>query len=93
MKKPFLLLIIAIIHSQFSCNNIDTNRNSTVTKENTVNAKITDSVSDKIFTTDWKTLTKDYMTWYNYTYYNVRLSQDFVGLNIDFLLLYYFYVM
>jgi thiol-disulfide isomerase/thioredoxin len=23
------------------------------------------------------------MTWYNYTYYNVRLSQDFIGLDID----------
>ncbi len=41
------------------------------------------SVSDQIFTTDWKTLTKDFMTWYNYTYYNVRLSQDFIGLDLD----------
>lgn len=26
---------------------------------------------------------KDYTTWYNYTYNNVRLSQDFVGLDTD----------
>jgi thiol-disulfide isomerase/thioredoxin len=41
------------------------------------------SVSNKVFTTDWTTLTKDFMTWYNYTYYNIRLSQDFIGLDID----------
>lgn len=83
MKNFFLLLLIAIILSQFSCNNIETKRNSTQNKDQTVNAGIIDSVSTKVFTTDWKTLTKDFMTWYNYTYYNVRLSQDFIPLDID----------
>lgn len=31
----------------------------------------------------WQTLTKDYMTWYNYTYYNIQLSKDFIGLDTD----------
>ena len=83
MKKLFLLLLIALVYSQFSCGNIDTKRNYTETKNQTVSKLITDSVSDKIVTTDWKTLTKDLMTWYNYTYYHVRLSQDFVDLDID----------
>jgi thiol-disulfide isomerase/thioredoxin len=26
---------------------------------------------------------KDFTTWYNYTYYNVQLSQDFIGLDTD----------
>ena len=45
----------------------------------------TEKLSDenKDFTTDWSSLTKDYMTWYEYTYYNVRLSQNFIGLDID----------
>ncbi len=30
-----------------------------------------------------QTITNDYMTWYNYTYYNIRLSQDFIGLDVD----------
>ncbi len=38
---------------------------------------------DKDHTTDWRTLTDDYMTWYTYTYNNVHLSQDFIGLNVD----------
>jgi hypothetical protein len=28
-------------------------------------------------------LTKDYRTWYNYTYYNIHLAQDFIGLTAD----------
>ena len=36
-----------------------------------------------IFSTDWYSLTKDYMTWYNYTYYNIHLSQNFIGLDLD----------
>jgi thiol-disulfide isomerase/thioredoxin len=38
---------------------------------------------DKGHTYDWLTLTDDYMTWYTYTYYNIRLSQDFIGLDVD----------
>jgi len=38
---------------------------------------------DKDQTSDWRTLTDDYMTWYTYTYYNIHLSQDFVGLDVD----------
>lgn len=37
----------------------------------------------KEFNTDWNSLTKDYMTWYEYTYDNIRLSQNFIGLDID----------
>ena len=83
MKKLLLLLLIVIIVSQYSCNNDNTNRNSTGTKESSANAETVDSVSDKVFVTDWKTLTKSFMTWYNYSYYNIHLSQDFIGLNID----------
>ncbi|HEU4903298.1 MAG TPA: TlpA disulfide reductase family protein [Flavisolibacter sp.] len=28
-------------------------------------------------------ISKDFATWYNYTYTNVRLAQDFLGLNVD----------
>ena len=60
-----------------------TNRNSAGTKENNANPETSDSVSDKLFVTNWKTLTKNFTTWYNYSYYNIHLSQDFIGLNID----------
>jgi thiol-disulfide isomerase/thioredoxin len=38
---------------------------------------------DKDQTTDWQTLPDDYMKWYTYTYYNIHLSQDFIGLDLD----------
>lgn len=72
-----------MIYSQFSCSNIETKKIPTENKDETANSEINDSVSNKVFPTDWKTLTKDFMTWYNYTYYNVRLSQEFIGLDID----------
>jgi hypothetical protein len=47
----------------------------------------------KDYTPDWRTLPGDYMTWYTYTYYNIRLytytyynirlSRDFIGLDAD----------
>ena len=60
MKNFYLLLIIAIIHSQFSCNSVETKRNSI--KDKAINSGVSDSISDQIFTTNWKTITKDFMT-------------------------------
>lgn len=31
----------------------------------------------------WRHITDDYMKWYSYTYNNIRLSQDFIGLDTD----------
>lgn len=79
MKNFYLLLLIAIIHSEFSCNSVEPKRNSTTN----MNSGTSGSVSDQTYTTNWETLTKDFRTWYNYTYHNVRLSQDFIALDID----------
>ena len=38
---------------------------------------------DKDHISDWRTLPDDFMTWYTYSYYNIRLSQDFIGLDVD----------
>ena len=81
MKHFYLLLLIATIQFQISCNSVDKKEKSI--KEKTTNSEAADLVSDQTFNTDWNTLTKDYMTWYKYTYHNVRLSQDFIGLDID----------
>lgn len=80
--KPFYLLTIMIIaEALFACNSVDPKHNSV--KEKTSKANVPDAGADQAFTTDWKTLTKDYMTWYTYTYYNVLLSQDFIALDIN----------
>jgi thiol-disulfide isomerase/thioredoxin len=80
MKLFYLQLLIATIPAQFSCNSVDTNSN--IQKDITIISS-SDSAADQTFTPDWKMLTKNFMTWYNYTYYNIRLSQDFIGLDID----------
>ncbi len=78
MNKLFSTLLTVIASSVFSCSDIDTQKNTPETVESENN-----SDSNRVFTNDWKSLTKDFTTWYNYTYYNVRLSQDFIGLDTD----------
>ncbi|MFT3747761.1 MAG: TlpA disulfide reductase family protein [Agriterribacter sp.] len=39
--------------------------------------------TDKNFDVNPVEILKDHQTWYNYTYYNISLSQDFIGLNTD----------
>ena len=70
-----------MMHSQYSCNNVESKKNSTVKK--TVNFSKHDSIPDKFFNADWNALTKDYMKWHTYTYYNVLLSEDFIGLDTE----------
>jgi peroxiredoxin len=81
MKNFCLLLLIATTPAQFSCNNAKHKTNSS--NEKTTTAIAPGLVPDQAFTIDSKALTRDFTSWYNYTYYNVRLSQDFIGLDID----------
>ena len=81
MKNLYLLLLIATMQCQFSCNSVETKPGSPKSKIS--NAETPAVLSDQTFTTDWKTLTKNFTTWYNYTYYNIRLSEDFIGLDVD----------
>jgi thiol-disulfide isomerase/thioredoxin len=77
MKPYNLLLLISILYFQISC----TNNNPS--KEKAITQSVADAELNRFISSDLKALTKDFMTWYNYTYHNVRLSQDFVGLDID----------
>jgi thiol-disulfide isomerase/thioredoxin len=81
MKNSAFFLLIAFIYFQFSCNTNETIKNSRDNETN--NSKTNDLNLNKTFSTDWKTLTKDFKTWYNYTYYNVNLSEDFIPLDIN----------
>lgn len=75
MKKFFSVLLVVIAYFQFSCY-------QDATKKIPIENKA-ETVLNKDFTTDWNSLTTDFMTWYNYTFANIHLSQDFIGLNID----------
>ncbi len=67
----------------FSCNNTDTDKPSKRAETDASQTNITKSGSNKVFAIDVNDLLKDYSTWYNYTYYNIRLAQDFIGLDVD----------
>jgi len=83
MKKLFTILILTTLHLIFSCNSIDSSKLSKEGKNETDKTDSTKRESNKDFTIDTKELLKDFNTWYNYTYYNIRLAQDFVGLDAD----------
>lgn len=72
LRQIYWLNFLAIVSIQLACNN---------SHEDSANNKGTSP--QKVLITDPAALTKDYMTWYNYAYYNVRLSQDFIGLDMD----------
>jgi len=55
-----------------SCNNSDS------TKANSGKQEVY-----KRYRVNPEDLVKNFTAWYNYTYYNVKLSQNFVGLNVD----------
>jgi thiol-disulfide isomerase/thioredoxin len=83
MNKLLSTLLLLIVYSVFSCNIGETKQIPGANKNQVVNSGNKDSDSEKVFETDWTTLTKDFNTWYSYTYYNVRLSDDFIGLDTD----------
>jgi hypothetical protein len=83
MNKLLSTLLLLIFYSVFSCNIGETKQIPGANKNQVVNSGNKDSDSEKVFETDWTTLTKDFNTWYSYTYYNVRLSDDFIGLDTD----------
>ncbi len=83
MNTHFQTILLILASLLLSCNNGETNKNPEANKSERIYSQANKAVSDIEFYTDWKMLTKDFMTWYNYTYYNVRLSQNFIGLDLD----------
>jgi peroxiredoxin len=71
MKQIFTTLIWGLFISASSCSNGD---------RDTLNKKSTDQKIEN-FDTRPENILKDYKTWYSYTYYNIRLAQDFIGLD------------
>ncbi|SFQ58151.1 TlpA family protein disulfide reductase [Hymenobacter arizonensis] len=57
--------------------------NAATTQQESPNATAPGTESNRQFTVNSAALQKDFTTWWNYTYYNVKLSQDFMGLDTD----------
>ena len=82
MNKSFLILLIISLYYLCSCNN-DTSRRVAVVNKIDSNFTIKSVPLDTVYQLDRAALTKDPRAWYNYTYYNVPLSTDFIGLDVD----------
>lgn len=79
--KYYYSLLIVFLFFIFSCND-DLAKEKPATDSNFNHLEL-DTVLNRTFTADWKMLTKDFDTWYNYSYYNVNLSEDFIPLDFD----------
>ena len=79
MKKCVPLLLMGVSVGLFAC---DGREKEKVEKGQSATA-FPVSESNRQFTVHSAALQKDFNTWWNYTYYNVKLSQDFVGLAVD----------
>jgi thiol-disulfide isomerase/thioredoxin len=62
----------------FSCKNNSAEKDVPIK-----NVEITKDLKNQVFDKDWNALTKNWDAWYNYTYYNIKLSEDFIGLDVD----------
>jgi peroxiredoxin len=82
MNKSFLTFLIISLYYLCSCNN-DTSRRGSVADKSDSTTLVKDIPLDTVYQFDRVALTKDFGTWYSYTYYNVPLSADFIGLDID----------
>ena len=66
----------------FSCKNAKDNAGSSKSKPDAQTFSET-AGHDQTYEVDAATLTADFMTWYKYTYANIRLEQNFVGRDTD----------
>ena len=76
MKRNIAFLLLLLLHSFFSCKNVN---NDTRLLPSTTNSKNRTENTNEVYKIDANGLLKDFMAWYNYTYYNIRLTQDFIA--------------
>lgn len=79
MKNLVSLLLIGVSVGLFSC---DGSEKEKAKKEQSATA-FPGTESNRQFTVNSAALQRDFTTWWNYTYHNIKLSQDFVGLAVD----------
>lgn len=73
--KTLLIILLGTLQFMFSCNNVDSSKEGKPASSNTT-ANIN-------YTVNREELLKSFMIWYKYTYNNIKLSDDFVGLDTD----------
>lgn len=76
MTKRLWILLIVFLAFHFSCDN----KGAKSSEQKAAGAVIALS---KTFSFDSKAITQSFLTWYKYTYRNIRLSQPFIGLDVN----------
>jgi len=79
----FFILLSILLNFLFSCRGKDNRSNFTENKGKTKDANNYRNSSNQFYKVDTSEIIKDWSTWYTYTYYNIRLAQSFIGLDVD----------
>lgn len=83
MKLTLTILILLILQFMLTCNNIHSTKLSKELQNDTSKTNTNKPPSQEDFTINAEDILKDFKTWYVYTYYNIHLAQDFIGLDTD----------
>jgi peroxiredoxin len=75
MQLNVTLLLLVSLNVFFSCNNASNDQRNMSSK--------TSRGGNGVYKVNPDALLKDFMSWYNYAYYNVRLEQEFIGNDED----------
>jgi peroxiredoxin len=83
MKKFLTTLLPGLLLLMCSCQTPVTNKPAQQLQTESESTPKPDTPLQKNFTVNPEAILKDFMTWYSYTYYNIHLAQDFIGLDAD----------
>ncbi|OUD35992.1 TlpA disulfide reductase family protein [Flavobacterium sp. FPG59] len=80
MKRSIKILILGTLIFTLSCNDSRKQTSKKIIRE----LKNNDTKNeDLLYNTKPEDILKDFMTWYNYHYYNIHLAQDFIALDTN----------
>lgn len=83
MKQVLSILSFLLAPLLFSCDSAGDRSPAHNAQEQLRLANQATSQQQPVVPVDASALAKDFTSWYNYTYTNIRLAQDFIGLNVD----------
>jgi peroxiredoxin len=84
MKRLTSLLLLGALQTLLACSHADPKASTQPTAAPASTPPKSDVASTPAtYYPKPKELLKDFQTWYSYTYYNIHLAQDFIGLNIN----------
>ncbi|MDP4283618.1 MAG: TlpA disulfide reductase family protein [Bacteroidota bacterium] len=83
IKQLIAFFILFNLQIMQSCSGVDNTKLSKEIKNDTTQNNSISLSSDKNFSINPEDILMDFKTWYSYTYYNIDLAQDFIGLDPD----------